>query len=143
MKAYHYTIEQCVKSILESGYLEPAHAGVPQTEKLVIWFSIHPMLEPTAHKATLDGSGGVRRCTYAEMLGLGLVRFTSRTDALLPWSVLKRKARISAKTQRRLVKSAYEQGANPMQWYGHIGRLSIAELTLERFDAEAKRWVTP
>ena len=141
MKAYHYTIEMCVASILQSGYLEPAKAGVPHREKLVVWFSTHPMHEPTANKANLDDSGGVRRCTDAEMLDLGLVRFTSHTDALIPWAQLKRRARISIKSQKQLISSARRQGANHMRWYGHIGQLSIAELTLERYDATEKRWV--
>ncbi len=139
--AYHYTIEQCVPSILASGYLEPASMGVPQNEKLVVWFSTQTQHEPTANKATLDGSGGVRRCTDAEMLAMGLVRFKSHTDALLPWTVLKRRARISTKSQKQLVASARKQGADPMLWYGHIGKLSIAELTLERFDEFMGIWV--
>ena len=141
MKAYHYTIEHCVESILASGYLEPASTGVPHTEKLVVWFSTNAQYEPTASKATIGASGVVRRCTDAEMLTLGLVRFTSHTEALIPWSVLKRRARISAKSQKQLVTSAREQGADPMRWYGHIGRLSIAELTLERFDLLSLQWV--
>lgn len=145
MRTWHYTIEVRVRSIKKDLHLKPAYQGIPEREIPVLWFSRNPRWEPTASKIAIHRSGQVRLLTTKEMfseLGDQLYRFSYPVDHLMPWHILKRKARISTKEQRRLIKKAKEQGSNYLDWYGTTEPIWVddADLKAEKWNPIRKIW---
>lgn len=130
--AWHYTTTAGFESIAASGFLWPATAGIVPSERPVAWFSLHPKFEPTAFKATLDPSSGKRRrLTWEEMRGLGPYRLGLKPRQLLCGDTLRRAARISTREWRVLRDEGFAQGANPDDWFGHVGPVPLARLTVQ------------
>lgn len=142
MMAWHYTTGNKIASILKMGVLLPATAGVHPPEKPVVWFSLHPQWEPTASKGLVDERGLQRAATLAEMLTItgGLYRFGIDARGLLCGEALKRHARINRRTWAALCAAGYGSGANPNEWFGHVGQISIDRLVLQRLPAVGGEW---
>jgi hypothetical protein len=143
MIAWHYTTGQKYKLIKQSGVLLPADIGVAPPEQPVLWFSTHPKYEPSAKKPLGDSNGKVlRMLTVDEMYEMadGLYRFGYPVSKLKCGESLRRAAKMSSVWWRRLAKGGAKLAANPADWWGHVGSLSLNEVTVEKMDAN-KRWV--
>jgi len=121
MIIWHYTTGKKFESIVRDGLIMPAIAGVEQRERPIVWFSENQVWEETANKLRRDREGRLipldKKQTHE--LGRGLVRIgVSEETAPHRWPALKRLGRISSKTAARLVRAAYRDGADPMQWRG-------------------------
>ena len=132
MRVWHYTILDRAKRILLDGKIKAATAGVPTREIPVVWFSAQQVWEPTANKMVvrkhaLEFETKITLTTRQMFDGVAgpLVRFGIDSDTLLPWAILKRKAKISRKEQTRLIKKAKLVGSDPMLWYGHLYNLVL------------------
>lgn len=139
MLAWHYTTAQKYKLIKESGLLLPATIGVLPPERPILWFSTHPKYEPTALKPLGDGRGNIiRLLTMEELYAMagGLVRFGCPVTSLKHGEDLRKTAKMSSIMWRRLQKSGRNQKANPCDWWGHVGSMTLDEVTVQVMDAE-------
>ena len=95
--AWHYTTGDNARKILDSGSIKGSHAFLPKGEHPIVWFSTHPIWEPTARKTWRRPDGSTVLLTFAGTVGLGGggVRFGILKDRLLPWLRLKAAANIS------------------------------------------------
>lgn len=137
MIAYHYTTTQKFHLIKERGLLLPAHIGVLPPELPILWFSTHPKYEPTALKPLGDNRGNIiRMLTVKELYELagGLVRFGISTTALKRGDDLRKTAKMSATVWRQLEKSVKRIKANPIDWFGHVGPMSLERVRIETMD---------
>ena len=133
--AWHYTTEDRVEPIMQSGAIEPAISGVPAHERPIVWFSRNAVWEPTANKGLVDIESGIQRtATLKEMKSMfGLFRFGARSDDLLRWPDLVRAAGIRTATARRLERVGRLCGALPSDWQGQVGRVTLDRIvTMER-----------
>ncbi|CBJ36681.1 conserved protein of unknown function [Ralstonia solanacearum CMR15] len=143
MIAWHYTTGHKYELIKQTGILLPADIGVEPPEQPILWFSTHPRYEPSAMKP-LGGSNGnvLRMLTLDEMreLGGGLYRFGYSLAELKCGENLRKAAKMSSIWWRRLVRGAANLKADPADWWGHVGSLSLSEVTVETMD-DNKRWI--
>ena len=127
--AYHYTTVDRAHLILRSRALLPATANVPHGECPAVWFSTQRTWEPTASKGLVERSTGYRRTlTFPEMVKLGIARFRVDVSILLPWRELKAACRMNDVTADALVRAGRKQGANPRDWYGHLGVFPLSNV---------------
>jgi len=70
---YHYTMGLKLRSIINSGAIQPTTAKIEPHEKPVAWFSTQDHWEPTATKAPIPGMAGQIETAKAQG---GLVRIT-------------------------------------------------------------------
>ncbi|CAJ3120226.1 Uncharacterised protein [Burkholderia pseudomallei] len=143
MIAWHYTTGQKFELIKQTGILLPADIGVAPPELPILWFSTHPRYEPSAMKPLGDSTGNiVRMLTLDEMreLGGGLYRFSYPISHLKCGENLRKAAKMSSIWWRRLVKGGANLKADPADWWGHVGSLSLSKVTVETMDSN-KRWI--
>lgn len=140
--AYHYTIGDYFRPIIESGFLDPARSvtqGQGLRERPILWFSTHPIWEPTACKA-YSSNGHIRTLSMAETIekGHGGIRFGCPVSRLHSWSTgkLRSKARMSKDVAKALRLSGIEQGATPEFWYGSLSKVSLSGLTVEVINSD-------
>ncbi|NIE66472.1 hypothetical protein [Burkholderia sp. Ax-1719] len=94
-------------------------------------------------KPLADSNGKIiRRLTVDEMWEIadGLYRFGCPIGQLKYGENLRKAAKMSSIWWRRLVKSGVKMKADPADWWGHVGSLSLTELTVEKMNAD-KRWI--
>jgi hypothetical protein len=125
-KAFHYTIKAKAESIFATAILKRTAIGVHEPEKPILWFSTHPLLDPTAYKA-INEAGVIRRVRFDQMVELGLFRFGVDRAHLLHWTRLWRAARMTRKTAEALAETGIEQGADPLQWFGSLVDIPLDE----------------
>lgn len=141
MIAWHYTTGAKLELILQDGVLRPADIGVAPPEQPILWFSLHPYYDNSARKGVRDEYGRVTRAaTVPEMyeMGGGLYRFGCPITKLKHGEVLRKAAKMQSIVWRKLQKGAAVMGANPGDWWGYIGELSIVDLSLEAMDDNLK-----
>lgn len=73
----------------------------------------------------------------------GLWRFGVPASTLLPWGRLRDAARIRPKTQRALLLTAAECGADPYSWYGSIEPVRIERCIIQCRMTAADEWGEP
>lgn len=146
---YHYTVGLKLRSIAQDDYLMLTPSIPKLGEKPVVWLSTEPFYEPTANKMIMGPyDERPRLSTMEEMVAQmgGIYRFgfdptTLPPDTVVPWVVLKNRARMPKKIVNRLLKRARGVKARPSHWYGTMRELSIANATLEVLDLEQSQWV--
>jgi hypothetical protein len=143
MLAWHYTISDRAQGIISTGQLNLATVGVRPPERPVVWFTRHQHWEPTANKLAVLRDGTMRTLTTQEMfneIGGELYRFGIDPARLLPWAVLKRRARISSRVQRDLLRQAKAIGSDHTLWLGSLEPIPLSDLTVQKWNPIAKRW---
>ena len=143
MIAWHYTTGQKYELIKKTGILLPADIGVTPPEKPILWFSTHRKYEPSAMKPLGDSRGNIiRMLTLNEMKDMagGLYRFGSSVTELKCGENLRKAAKMQSIMWRCLIKNGARLKADPADWWGHVGSLYLAEVTVEMMDANM-RWI--
>jgi hypothetical protein len=118
--ALAYTIGQKFAQIARDGVIKPATAYVSPRERPVVWFSTHPLWEPTACKMVQAPDGRLRRLTREETAryGGGLVRIgVAPESAPHNWQAYRRLSGVNPHIASGLAKSGKDQGADPRHWY--------------------------
>lgn len=147
---YHYTVGLKLRAIARDGYLKLTPTEPKLGEKAVVWLSTEPLYEATATKMMMDiNSERPRLSTMEEMdarMG-GIYRFCFEPnafppDTVLPWAVLKHRARMPKKLTKRLVERAKRVKARPSRWYGTLNELPVEHATLQVLDLSNKQWQT-
>jgi hypothetical protein len=135
---WHYTTGHFFLKIVESGFLLPTGIGVEAPEKPLLWFSKHPVFEPTARKGWREG-GKHRVLSVQETRerGGGLVRFGIKPEALLHGNSLRAGARMSLKVWNHLERVAQEQGSTNRNWWGTTEALPINSMIIEVMDEDS------
>lgn len=133
MISWHYTTGEKYELIKKSGLLLPADFGVCEPERPILWFSTHPKFEPTAMKPLRSAQSFVRMLTLEELREMagGLVRFGCPVSRLKFGDNLRREAKMKSKIWRGLAKAATKINASQSDWWGHVGTMDIADLTVE------------
>lgn len=134
---WHYTTGETFRLIEESGLLLPTAIGIVPPEKPLLWFSEHPIYEPTAIKALLK-NGVIRNMTLRELYkyGGGLCRLGYPRTGLHHDRELREVAFISRQVWRLLVSQGRKQGSNPLHWWGTTEALPISRLVVEIMDED-------
>jgi hypothetical protein len=145
MIVYHYTTSEKLNSIYADGLLLPSAIGIGNREIPIVWFSSNPRWEPTANKSIGYRANGldvpVRPLTTSEMAGMfTLVRFGIHASRTLPWHQLRKAARIAHTEQRRLIRRARRVGSTPIDWFGSLDPIPIAETIREDMNP-SREWV--
>ncbi len=140
---WHYTVGIKLPSIIASGVIRRATAGVYPPEKPVTWFSTNPTWEVTASKAPInsDVPSEVLR-DFNHRMGGGLVRIEVELRHA-PFGIddLHRVARCDRREVEGLKRIGIRGGANPSEW-----RFTPKEVpsklwkSIEVWDGEG-RWV--
>ncbi|MFJ1470141.1 hypothetical protein [Massilia orientalis] len=140
---WHYTAGHKLQLIRESCALHPNGAKVAPNERPVVWFSADAVYEPTAIKLLqMPGQARLRRPTVAELHELvGVFRFAIDRDdpRLAAWPAVHRKARISTTGVANMIRAGVEIGAKPMNWFGALEEIPLADLRFEAWTGE--HWV--
>jgi hypothetical protein len=129
---YHYTPWAKLPAIIQSGELRPSAAGA-EHERPLLWFSAHPVWEPTATKL-LVSARGVRRMDFEEMEErFGAVRFLLPADdpRLMDWPTACRYAGTPFADRVAMERSGRMQGAYPSQWFALKCPVAVEALTLQ------------
>lgn len=134
---WHYTTGALFMKIVESGFLLPTSVGVQAPELPVLWFSKHPVFEPTARKAVLE-NGKIRVLSVRETFerGGGLVRFGVKPEGLYQATALRAAAKIPRRTWKALESIAHRQGSNSQNWWGTTEALPIDSIVIEVMDED-------
>ena len=111
---YHYTTGSKLRSIINSGAIEPTTAHIEPHEKPVAWFSTSPVWEPTATKCPVPGKLGQLITAKAQN---GLVRITVPASvAPHTFQDLPAVAGTSPAGFMGLLLAGLELGADPSAW---------------------------
>jgi len=115
---WHYTTGVVLPRILADGEIKQAVAGIEPNEKPAVWFSSHPVWEPTATKGVSDDNGIRRWATREEMLAVGLVRIgVMQETAPHNWMAYKRLSGVSDRMAGAMRITGYDKGARISQWF--------------------------
>lgn len=143
MISWHYTTGDKYELIKKSGLLLPSDIGVSEPERPILWFSTHSKFEPTAMKPIRNLDGGfIRMLTLEELREMagGLVRFGCPVTRLKFGENLRKEAKMKSKIWRGLAKTAAKVNASQSDWWGHVGTMEVAELTVEVM-SNRMRWL--
>jgi hypothetical protein len=142
MIAWHYTTGEKYELIKKSGLLLPAESGVEPPERPILWFSTHPKFEPTAMKPLASAQGIIRMLTLEELRDMagGLVRFGCPVTQLKFGENLRREAKMQSIVWRALAKRGAKVKASQGDWWGHVGSMALAEVTVEVMN-DHKTWL--
>jgi hypothetical protein len=112
-RIFHYTLVDRLDQIIASGEIRTATAFVPRGERPVVWFSTHPIWEPTADKLKILSPDLVRLATDAEMDNIGRARIeVAQHTAPYEWGDFRRQTFASKETASQLAQSARAQGSS-------------------------------
>jgi hypothetical protein len=118
---WHYTVGRRLIQILRDGRIRPAIAGVPASERPIVWFTRSPKWEQTANKLWRAPDGrfiALNQQQTAERCG-GLARIGVSPDtAPSDWKTLRELSGMSTREAYRLYNSAIRQGSRPGDWRG-------------------------
>ena len=133
MIAWHYTTGEKYELIKKCGLLLPADIGVTAPERPILWFSTHQRFEPTALKPLASAQGIIRMLTMEELRDMagGLVRFGCPVTRLKFGENLRKEAKMQSIIWRGLAKSAARVKASQSDWWGYVGSMALAEVTVE------------
>ena len=118
---WHYTTGQNLVSIFQDGLVRPATAGVPRTEKPIVWFSANQYWEQTASKMARMADGSFKCLSMQEtgIHGKGLARIgVDRASAPYGWEELGKLSGMSRRTIQGLERAAVRNRAKPQEWFG-------------------------
>lgn len=139
-RLFHYTRATNAMKIVKSGEIRPATLLVPKRERPVVWFSSHPLYEPTALSATTEG-GQIKRFTTIEEMATRETPFRFEVDPdefPLGWFAFVNMSGCARKQSRQLARIAEGWGANIRGW-----RINFEPVGLERclgFEAWFREW---
>lgn len=141
---WHYATALGFMGLAETWEVRPSVKDVPPSELPVAWFSSNPMLERTILEMVWKRTdGSVLRPKNADeyrILGMGLYRVGTRSDQLLRYIDLLKKAKIGFGRRRILERAAKDVGASPFEWYGSLSSVPILDDALiQTFNG--KQWV--
>ncbi len=131
MRVWHYTVGQCLRSILDTLAITPATEGVPPGELPVVWLSAHPLWEPTANKGRKGPNGEIIRLSKEETAayGEGLYRIEVSPEAApYSWEDFRRLSGVSSRLAKSLARIARQCGSNYHDW-----RISFEPITAEKW----------
>jgi len=115
---WHYSIGNYLPSLIASGVIRRATAGVIPPQKPVTWFSLNPTWEVTANKAPIYSDVPAHvLMDWTHRLGGGLVRIGVELRHA-PFGIydLPRVARCRRKQVEGLVRIGIRVGAYPSEW---------------------------
>jgi len=120
-KFYHYTHNQALSDILESGHVKLATASAYKKEKPVAWVSSNPHWENTATKMVHDGKGNFQHLTFKQQFeSIGCTRIEINSKILYTWAKLRHKTHMHPIVADSMEKVGIQQGANPKEWLGSL-----------------------
>jgi hypothetical protein len=126
---YHYTSEQHLSKILETGELTVSEWEKKNKVKPpALWLSLDSVWENTATKL-INENGKLRRLTKEEQhQKFGLIRFVLefKKENLCSWGKYKYKSNTSIQTYESMEQSGIEQGANPKEWYASFKNIPLS-----------------
>jgi len=134
---YHYTVGAKLPGIRETRALLQSSLLLEDGEQGAVWFSCHPIVEPTARKGSLGSDGSYRALTSQETHQRcgGLYRFRLSPEfPTISFYDYKKCSGISEKGYLHLISKGRSYGANPNDW-----RVSFAPVNLEAIDL-VERW---
>lgn len=117
-RLFHYTHGTNAVKIFKSGAIRQATGGLQKRERPVVWFSSHPLYEPTALPAW-EQRGQARRLTSIKELANYEVPFRFEVDPdefPLTWLAFINLSGCPRKESRRLARIAKAWGANIAGW---------------------------
>lgn len=132
--AWHYTTGTKVVEIVKDGFLKPSSVHVDPPEHPILWFSIREDFEPTASKAVVVERGALpRTLSVVEGVrsGRGLYRFGVGTSRLIPWLILRKRARMPKRIAKGLVAAGRKLGSNPNHWFGSLKPIRVDDCIIE------------
>jgi hypothetical protein len=141
---YHYTSEQKLNEILESGELivsewERKNKVTPPA----LWLSLNPIWENTATKM-ISENGKVRRLTKEEQHSMfGLIRFVLefKKETLCSWAKYKHKSNTPLSVYEQMELTGIRQGANPNEWFASFKNIKIKDcISCQKWNGT--EWIT-
>lgn len=127
---YHYTVLECVESILADGEIKEATAGVHPPEIPAVWLSTAEKWERTATKMVKGDDGVIKLGTLSSMIKAGAILARIRIDPskvkIIPPREIQRSLRIPSGVLKRLVESAKESGAVVGEWRAVAGPIPVS-----------------
>lgn len=145
---YHYTVGNKLQSIYSNGHLQTSPLHPKLGEKPVVWLSKNTKYEKTALKSIVmpgDTSSSLATLKVLDQYADGVYRFAFRTEdapvEILPWILLKNKAKMPKKVVARLLKRSKSIGGKSSDWFGTLDVLGINSATLQRLSVDTMEWV--
>ena len=132
LRLWHYTHDQRIQQIVESGYLKLSTKFIAKGEKPAVWLSSNPEFEMTASRMTANGE----ILPYNQKGGPAAIRIEVKPNPkCVTWAKYKHVGGISQEMAQALERKGKQQGANPEQWYASL-RVIPAKLwiNIELFD---------
>jgi hypothetical protein len=126
-KYFHYTTEERLIEIIESGKIILATAGIGKREKPCAWVSTNPYWEHSATKSQLI-NGIIKSLTFEEQLhNGGCARMEVKPIGLYNWGKLIHKIRMAKIIALSLEMAGIKMGAQPSDWYGSLYPIDISK----------------
>ena len=136
MIVYHYTTGHKLPDIIREHTLRRTPLKPKPMETPICWLSTNDVFEETCRKSTmLNGEAVLLDKKSLSEAGCGLFRFVIDTSEIsnevIPWSILKHKAKIKSATVKRMVKRGKAVGASSKDWHGSLLNIRIDSCKLE------------
>lgn len=121
-KYYHYTLEDTIQKIIDSGQINLAKSYVNiRKEKLVAWVSSNDNWEHSATKLFKDIYGNCRMLTFEEQSEhFGCGRIVVKADGFMTWAKLIYDTKIDKNLALGMEISGRKMGADPSEWFGSL-----------------------
>lgn len=122
LRMWHYTTDQHLAKISETGIIKPTVILIGEKERPAAWFSTNPDWERSVtKKVILDEQTRSEPLQRDDMLQYGLtpVRIEINTSLVkvIDWKTYKRVSGITLECAKWLAKVGLEEGADPTEWY--------------------------
>jgi hypothetical protein len=140
-KYYHYTTENRIQDILESGKITQATLRLNKKEKPCTWISSNQIWEKTATKMAKNDEGLLIQLTFEQQLAcFGCARIEVKPNNLYNWPKLKHIVRIDKVNAKFLEDEGIKRGANPSEWHGSLFPIEMDQwIRIEIF--EDGKWI--
>jgi hypothetical protein len=125
---WHFDTIDVFKRAMHTGALT-AHAAPHQ--KPLLWFSPDGCWAPTI---TVGRGRTARFLSFQEASAEGLYRFGMPPSSLLTGRELRRQAKLSNREWELFRAGALAAGADPSEWFGHVGPLNLFDVIIDRAD---------
>lgn len=124
--------------ILESGEL--VGRADCENERPLVWFSLHPLWEPTATKPVWEHGVLVQltRSQYKSRAGLARISIPADDPRLMDWRTACKYAGIPTRDRKAMEAVGKKAGGKPEHWFAAPGPIPICGLAVEIM--EGKEW---
>lgn len=142
LRFFHYTSPSYLPSIIRSGYIKLATAGIDKKEKPAVWLSTNTVWEHTATKIGVINGVPTQMTKEQQHRLVGLARIeVKRLEGFVSWTEFGNASGVSKQSFEFMETLGCLKGADPSEWWAYFEPIRVKDwLAVEVWDG--RKWVS-